>query len=115
VKRAERNLAVEVEGEDVFLARPVVISSPWHGRASELSPRTISEVMDFRATSVAMSKIVQRSKCMLRIAVVGQSLVVNLTIVVQQTRAMGEQFSFRFVVFLPSSMRSLVIVDMAWR
>ncbi len=83
VNPPEWNLATEVEDDDGFFARPVILSSSGHRRESVLPPHAVADVEDFGASSLAALEVVQLSKGALRIAVVGECFVVNLAVVIQ--------------------------------
>jgi hypothetical protein len=67
--------------------------------------------MNFSATSVAFAEIIEWVKGALRIAVVRHSFVINLTIVIEESKGVFEQRSFGFVEVATGSSNSFAVCE----
>ena len=56
------------------------------------------KILNFGPTRVAFAEIFERCEGPLRVAVVGHSLLINLAVIIKQTKVVFQQRSFRFVV-----------------
>ena len=74
-------------------------------------PATSLKILNFGATRVAFAEIVERCEGSLRVAVVGHSFVIDLAVIIKQTKAVFEQRSFRFVVVATRGAEFLAVVN----